>query len=190
MKRRLVEAGEGDRLHGEPVGGEALLEELPYLLGVAPPALVQAVHRVAGRHRLEGVDDLALDEVRQLGGPEGLAGQGLSRRRHPLRGGRHPDEGLEVHVHPQPVLGDDRAVPGPGDLEAIGAHVHLGDPVQEREHEAAPVHHHPLAPEAGAHQRHLPARLPVEAVEEEDREYERDRDGDEEHDPGHATSPL
>ena len=187
MEGGLVEAGEGHRLEEEAVLGEVLAEDLAHRRGVLAALVLEAVHGVAGRDGKHRVHELALEGLRELGGTESLAGEGLGGGRDPLLGGPDPDVELRPDVDAQAVRGDDGGGADPLDLELRGPHVDLGHLVEEGEREAAAVEHDLLPAEAGPHQGDLAIGLCIEPVEEPDPDHQDDDENDRDDEPEHCA---
>ena len=194
--RGLVELGERDRLELETVLQQVGGHHGAHALHVLAALLVHLLHGHLRGHRAERVDELALHQLLQELRLHGALTERLRRRRDRLRGRLHPHVELRGDVHAHAVLGDDRALAAPGDLEAERVHVHRDHLVDDRQHERAAVQHDALPTEAGAHERPLLRGAQIEPVEQprDDRDDRRDDDeGQDEHSdlgPSHDTFSL
>ena len=186
----LVEAGERHRFEQEAVLGEVLAEDLAHRRGIPAALVLEALHGVAGRDGEHRVHELALEGLGELGGAEGLAGEGLGGDRDPLLGGPDPHVELRPDVDPEAVRGDHGGRADPLDLELRGPHVDLGHLVEEGQREAAPVEHDLLPAEAGPYQGDLAVGLRIEPVEEPDPDHQDDDENDREDEPEHCALPC
>ncbi len=137
---------------------------------------MQAVHGIARRHRLHGVDEAALQQVAYAVGRERLGAERLRGCRDAFLGGHDAHVEFELDVDPHAIFGDHRFLGCAADLDAQRAHVDLFDLVQERQRQTSAGDQDALAAESGTHQRDVARRFAIEAIEEHHRD--RNHDGD------------
>ena len=189
MERRLVQPGDRHRFQQEPVLFEVRRQDRRDLGTVLAPVVLQAVHRVARRHRQHRVDQLAFQRLGQVRRPERLPRQRLCRRRDALVRGIDPHVELGPDIDAQAVRGDDRLRPQPLDLEPRGLHVHFRDLVQEGQRDEAALGRDKLAAGTGPHQCNLARGLAIVPVEKQDHEDRNDDHCDDDQEPSHERTP-
>ena len=166
LQRGLVDIAHRHALQLQPVGREVALGHLRDARHVGRPALVHLGHAHLGRRRAERALELACQHVVQAFRPQRAPPERGRRAPDRLARRGHADVELRIHVHAHPVAGDERLLPAPFHRDRQRGHGHRRDVVDHRQHERAPVDHHLLAHEPGAHEGRLLRRAPVEPAQE------------------------
>ena len=116
----LVQAGERDRLHLQSVVGQYVLDQALDLFDVTTPLLLHLVHRHAGGHAAQRIDEAALDQFLEGLGIHGPPTQRLRRRGHRFAVRTNSQKEVSYDLHPHAVFRDERRGAGTPHLQAQG----------------------------------------------------------------------
>lgn len=175
----LVEVGDRHRFEFEAVLRQRLRRCRLHARHVVAAPLVHLLHRHLGGDRAQRGNKLAGQQRVQLQRLHGSAaeGRGGDGNRLPRRAHAHVKLGLDVDA--DAVAGDDRVLLRAHHRHLQHVHVDRRYVVDERQHEGTAVDHHPLAEQAGAHERYLLGRTAVQPVYEVDDDRNRNRQDNE-----------
>ena len=170
----LVEVGDRDRFQLEPVlrqrlGGGGLDPR-----DIFAALLVHLLHGHFRGDRTQRGDELAGQQRVQALGFQRAPAQRRRGDRYRLARRLHPDVEIGLDVDAHAVARDQRVALLAHDPHRQHVHVDRGEVVDERQHEGAAVDHHPLAEQAGAHERDLLRRAMVEPVDDIDEHHDDD----------------
>ncbi len=187
----LVKAAQGHGFQAQAVLRQAFGHQRLHFAHIAAAIFMQVIHGFACRHALHRVNQAAFDQIGQILRPECLAAQSLGGGGDAIGGGCHPHGQFHFDINPQAVAGDQRLGAVARHFDARGLHIDFGNLMQERQRQAATIHHHALAAGTGADQGGVAGCLAVESVEEQNHHGQHHHRDDQIDDPGHADfSPI
>ena len=162
----LIDAGEGSRLELESRFRQRRCDELAHSLDVGPAVLVDLFHRHARSDSTHGVYEAALYKVAQFLGVHRPCAECARCGRDGGGGRHHSNEELHCHLDPHPVLGDQRLVVCASHLDAQRVHADLGDVVDDGQDQCPAPHDDAFSAQAGAHERQVLRRVPIQPMQE------------------------
>ena len=146
----LIEAGQRDVLELKAVGAERQRRHRADIAHIEAAVGVDLLHGHGRRDRRQRVHEPALHDLLELAGVARPRPERACRDRHALSAGDHPDRELGDQIDPHLVPGDEGLLADAADFDRHRAHADDRDVVDDRDHQRAAAHDHPLAAQAGA----------------------------------------